>query len=219
MNKLITCALALFLAIMTTQARTLRVVYIAHDVDTPVEQLVKKIENYYENLEDEAYDEESIDQTILYLSSGSNPVIANMKSGSRDDEQFNRIISELYERNFHDVDTDVDIDNVIDLLDKSDFLSPAGQLDVSQLKFEFYITPSFWTMRQNEKFIASLYYILGLQRFCNSNSPEYTRSVSFTTFFPTIPDMRQCVGEEGKPFGIENVNNINNIVSDFIGKY
>ena len=219
MNKLISCLAAIVLAAFALQARTMRIVYIAHDVDTPVEQLVHKIENYYENLEDEADDEESVDQTILYLSSGSNPVIANMKSGNRDDDQFNRIVSELYERNFHDVDTDIDIEKVIDLLGESDFLSPSGQLDVSQLKFEFYVTPSFWTMRQNEKFIASLFYLLGLERFCDQASPEYTRSVTYTTFFPAIADMRRCVGEEGKPFGIENANNINNIVSDFIGKY
>ena len=221
MNKLLTCLAAFLLTAVAMQARTLRFVYIAHDVDTPIEMLVQKIEGYFEDLEDEADDEESVQQTIIYLSSGSNPIIANMKSGQRDDDNFNRVITELYERNFHDVDTEVDMNRVIELLSENDFLSSTGGLDMSQLKFEFFVTPTFWSMRQNESFIASLFYTLGIDKFYDTNSPEYTRSVTYKTFFPSVDDMRKCLGSEGKPFGNKNVNNINHLLSspDFIGTY
>lgn len=221
MNRILTCLAAVLLTAVAMQARTLRFVYIAHDVDTPIELMVQKIEGYYEDLEDEADDEESVQQTVIYLSSGSNPIVADMKSGQRDEENFNRVISELYERNFHDVDTEVDMNRVIELLSENDFLSSAGNLDMSQLKFEFYVTPTFWSMRQNESFIASLFYALGIDKYYDTNSPDYSRSVSFKIFFPSIEDLRKCIGNEGKPFGNKNVNNINNLLSapDFIGTY
>lgn len=221
MNKLLTCLAAILITGIAMQARTLRFVYIAHDVTTPIEQLVQKIEGYYENLEDEADDEESVQQTIIYLSSGSNPVVANMKSGKRDDDNYNQVISELYERNFHDVDTEVDMNRVIEILEENDFMSPTGNLDVSQLKFEFYVTPTFWSMRQNESLISSLFYTLGIDKYYDTNSPDYSRSVSYKVFFPTIEELRKCIGNEGMPFGSKNVNNINNLLSspDFIGTY
>lgn len=222
MNKIIAGLTALLLAsTVALQARTLRLVYIAHDVNTPIETLVQKVERYYEELEDEAEDENSRRQTILYLSSGSKPIVVNMSSGQRDDDQFNRLVSELYERNYHDVDTEVDVEKIVNLLSDDEFLSSSGTLDVQQLRFEFFVTPIFWEQGHNEKLIATLFYSLGLERFFDPKSPEYNREVSFKTYFPTIEDMRKCVGTEGKPFGNENVNNINNLLSapDFIGSY
>lgn len=217
MKKIIFCLLAFAATIFAVQARNYRFVYIAHDVNTPIELLVQKLEGYYEHLEDEADDEDSKDRTILYLASGSNPVIANMASGKRDDENFNRVISELYERNFHDVDTEVDMETILKILSENDFLTPTGSLDpsIQNLKFEFYVTPNFWEMNQNESLIASLFYSLGMEKIYDPSSQR----VQFRIFLPTIEDMRKCNGND-TPFGEKNVNNINTILKDaFIGNY
>lgn len=220
MKRFLSIVFIIALAAGLMQARSLRLVYIAHDVNTPVEQLVSKIEGYYENLEDYA-DEGDKDRTILYLSSGSNPIIANMESGNRDEENYRRVIRELYERNFHDVDTEVDMEKILELLNEYDFLTPEGRLDMSQLKFEFFVTPTYWSMKQNESFIAPLFYALGLERLCDPSSPDYNRGVTFRIFFPSIEELRRSIGTDGMPFGAKNPGNINNILQspDFIGTY
>ena len=221
MNKIIVSLATIIASTFVLQARTLRVVYIAHDVNTPVEQLVQKLESYYEDLEDEADDPESVDQTIIYLSSGSNPVVVNMKSGNRDEANFERVVSELYERNYHDVDTETDMSRMLDLIDNNDFLTTDGKLNVSSLKFEFYVTPTFWDMKQNEQLIASLFYILGINNYYDQSSPLYDRGVTYKVFFPSIDEMRKCVGDKEQPFGDNNVSGINTMLKspDFIGTY
>lgn len=215
-HKLLSCVATFMLASLALQARNLKFVYIAHSVDTPIEDLVRNIEGYYTELEDEADSPELERQTIVYLSSGSSPVIANMKSGQRDDDNYERIISELYERHYHDVDAETDINRVIDLFDDNDFLTPGGDMAVSDLEFEFYVNTSFWSRHQNERFIASLFYALGLDKFYKSKS-----GVSYKIFFPSIKDLRQCKDEGIKPFGEKNLNNINNLLTagEYVGTY
>lgn len=105
------CLLLSLLAVVTVslRARSMQFVYIGHDVNTPVEKLVEKLEGYMETVEDSDADDEDAPQIIVYLSSGTNPLIANMRAGNTDKENFNRIISELYERNYHEVDVETDV--------------------------------------------------------------------------------------------------------------
>lgn len=214
--------LAAALSILTgVEARNLRLVYIAHDVDTPVEKLVGKIEKYSEVLEEEADDPESVQQTIIYMSSSSNPLIANMKSGNTDRENFDRILSELSERNYHEVDTDTDMERILALLSENEVFNTDGSLDVTALKFEFYVTPGFWTMHNNENLIASLFFALGIDRYRDPDSPLFNPAVNFQVFFPNLEDRTKALPNESKPFGEKNVNNINKLLTtaDLLGTY
>lgn len=221
MKKVTLFIVALLVVSVAMQARTLRFVYIAHDVTTPVEPLVEKLEGYFDQLEDEADDETSVDRTILYLSSGSNPFIVNMESGNRDDDNFNTLVSELYERNFHDVDAENDVEKIIELLSDNDFMTEDNRLAVSNLKFEFYVTPTFWTMGQNQSLIMPLFHTLEIDRFYDEKSPEYNRGVTFKIFLPSVDAVNNCMGPDGEPFGKANVDGINQLLStpDFIGTY
>lgn len=214
---LISCVCCL-LFIVSVNARNVKFIYIAHDVESPVEKLMKKIERYHDDLDPD--DTESNDRTIVYISSGDNPIIADMRSGNLDEDNYERVMHE-FERNYHDVDAEVDIDKVIELFSEDDFLDASGRLDVNDITFEFYVTPIYWVNNQHQKFIASLYYAFGLDKFNNPKSPFFTRDMSFTVYLPTLEDMRKCKGAEGKPFGELNINNINEFVgtNGFIGSY
>ncbi len=204
--------------VVTAYGRNITVVYIAHDVDTPVEKLMSKLERYHDKIG--ADDEDMNNRTIFYMSSGSNPIVADMKSGDTDEDNYERVMRE-FERNYHDVDGEYDAERFIDLFANDDFLSSLGELDVNDMTFEFYVTPSFWSTNNNQKFLATLFYSLGLERFTDPKSPQFTRDLNFTVFFPSMEDVRLCKGQENKPFGDRNLNNINSIIgtTGFIGSY
>ncbi len=210
--------IALLLTASTGASRNITVVYIAHDVDTPVEKLMSKLERYHDQIG--ADDDEMNNRTILYMSSGSNPIISDMKSGNTDEENYERVMRE-FERNYHDVDGEYDAEKFIELFTNDDFLSSTGELDVNDITFEFYVTPSFWKGNQNQKFIASLFYAFGLERFTDPKSPQFTRDLSFTVYFPSMEDVRESKGVDNMPFGIRNLNDINSLVGPmgFIGSY
>lgn len=218
--------LLIILAALTisVRAKSMKFVYIGHDVNSPVERLVEKIEGYMEVVEDSDSDDEEATQVILYLSSGSNPLVANMRPGKNDKENFDKIVSELYERNYHEVDVETDIYEILDLFSKNDFLDASGSLKVSALDFEFYVTPAFWSLEQNESLIATLFHTLSINKFYDPTSPLYDPMVSFKIFLPSVDELRQCIGTEESPklrFGIKNLSQINTLLktSDLIGKY
>lgn len=223
MKKLILGLAAILAATTASQARTLRLMYIAHDVTTPVEEFVRNIEEIYTNYEDEADSPEDRQQTIVYLSSGENPFIVNMKSGDRDDHNFNVLLSELYERNYHDVDAEKDVDTILELLANNDYLTPDGSLDVSEITIDFYINKNFWTMGMNESVIATLFYSLGFDRYIKDRDRllrENDTEVNFRVYFPELSDKRDCISDDVPPFGENNVNNINELLKNYInGSY
>lgn len=215
-NRLVTLAILLIALPISLFGETLRFVYIAHDVDTPVDQLVQKIEQYAEDLINPVSDVDDTEYVILYLSSSSNPIITIMKSGDTDSDNLEQLVGELYERNFHQVETDFDAEKIIDLLDKHDFLDQTGKFAMKSVKFDFYVTTSFWTMHQNESLIAKLFYVLDAKRFCDTSGEEYERGFSYSVYFPTKDAHAECVENNNSVFGEWNIDNIDNLVKSMI---
>lgn len=216
-NKIFSCIICLALA-ATAYGRNVKLIYVAHDVDTPIDQLMEKIEKAHDDLDD---DPETGDRIIVYMSSGTSPIIADMRSGDRDEENYERVMHE-FERNYHDTNPEYDAEKIIEFFnDDNDFLTATGALGVNDLAFEFYVTPSFWTNGYNNTLISALFYALGLEKFVNPASPLYTRDVSYTVFLPNSEDQMKCLGENYTPFGDHNPDNINSYMKDsgLIGSY
>lgn len=215
--KILTVLTAL-LTVVSAHSRNLKVVYIAHDVETPVSRLMDKIEAYHDEIG--ADEDDAGNRTILYMSSGSNPIIADMRSGDTDESNYERIMRE-FERNYHDVNGEYDAQRIIELFDKVDFCSPSGELTVQDFTFEFYVTPEFWQANNNEKLISALFFSLGLDRYADPKHPMYTNDMSYTVHFPNMDNVRAAKGQDTRPFGVHNVNNINGLIGTqgIIGTY
>lgn len=216
-TKILTILTALLLT-GTAHGRNLKVVYIAHSVETPVGQLMTKLEEYHDEIG--ADEDDAGNRTILYMSSGSNPIIADMRSGDTDEGNYERIMRE-FERNYHDVNGEYDTQRMIELFDGADFCTASGSLGVDDLTFEFYVTPEFWQANNNEKLISALFFSLDLARYADPYSPLRTGDMTYSVHFPNMENVRAAKGDDNKPFGAHNVDNINNLIgpSNIIGIY
>ncbi len=220
MKKYIAAVAAMLMLSFASQARIFKFIYIVHDNKTDIAALTRFLEDEVGDLEYEEEDEASKNRTIVYLSSDDKPIIANMDSGNAANASMSQsIIEELNNRTYHFANTDFDKTQTIDLLAANDFMDSEGKLNADLVKFEFYVTPDTWNVASN--YIASIYYALGIDRFYDKKSPDYSHSLSFKIYFPSLDDMRGCRGKDDKFFGEENPNNINTLltVADFVGTY
>ena len=208
-HRLLSGLICLALAV-TVYGRNVKLIYVAHDVDTPVDKLMENISYSHDMLDDNPEDG---DRVIVYMSSGTNPIIADMRSGNRDEDNYERVMHE-FERNYHDTNPEYDAERIIDLFEEEDFLNSTGGLGVDNLVFEFYVTPSFWTNGYNNTLISSLFYALGLEPFVNKDSPLFTREVRYKVYLPNMEDQMKCLGKNNEPFGANNPNNINSYMKD-----
>lgn len=184
-----------------TSDKNYRFIYIAHDVSTPINRLSKELRTKYR--EAIQYD----DVAIFYLSSGYESIIVNVNTPNNDNrEDFEkRLMSELQEYNSHDVEAEVDVDNILETISKNDFSTRKGQLNYASVNMDFYIGSLFWTLGNNESILSTLYTALDV--------PSYNSETFAFNVFRNIED--NLVYPEGMPFGKMNVNNINKKVMIF----
>ena len=88
-------------------------VYIAHDSNTPVQQLCDRLRSYYE----EATIYEG-NVTIFYLGNEDNPIVIEVNTDRDNRQDFDKFISELQNQNFHTVYPLADLQNIVNLFDR-----------------------------------------------------------------------------------------------------
>ncbi len=177
----------------------LHLIYIAHETETPVNELCEKMRV----LRNDA--EEIDDALIVYLSDGKKSPMSftNLKdiTGNKYDteEAFKEIVDALQDATYHEVDAVADRRNLLNILDVYNFADEYGRLRFNSVVIDFYVGPNFWTLGYNEKVIAHLYVAL--------NAAAYSPSqFSFNVWVPRGQEMKY---PEGKPFGEKNVDGIN----------
>lgn len=192
--------------------KRLQFVYIEHELQTPVSTLIKRMKKRYDEVE-EFKDKESL---VVYLSSGIfSPVAfvnleeyadetylrANTSTGKPRDKRdaFDNVLESMNNANSHTVNATSDVNNILDILEGFEVFADDGSLNYKSLTFDFYIGPSFWLQRNNEKIIARLYAVLQLgEQNDNNITFNVFKSKSMVLDFP-----------EGVPFGEQNLNGIN----------
>lgn len=196
------------------QEKRLQFVYIDHEVTTPVGLLNERMTQRLSDV-GEFPDREAL---ILYLSNGRRSPMAfvNLKEYltsnqlelfttlglPRDTEDaFMNVLEIMNTANSHTVDARADVDNILDLLERFLVFDENGKLNFKSLRFDFYVGPNFWLLRNNEKVIARLYAVLrqGL-------SDEDKEKISFRVLRPSGVELEYT---EGKPFGEANLDGIN----------
>lgn len=180
-------------------SKNLHFVYIAHEVTTPITELCEKIQT----LHDDATEVD--DALIVYLSDGSTSLTSftNLKDnegkGRDTDNAFLEVIAALEDANSHDVIATDDVTNIQNLFKEYNFVSESGAITYASVIFDFYIGNNFWTLGNNEKVIAHLYECFSLYKMPRG---QFTLNI----YKPKTDHLKY---PEGKPFGDNNIEGIN----------
>lgn len=209
--KYITISLALLLTLVVLpvqnvyaqQARNYQFVYIDHEVDTPVNQLCKKLKELYD------FAEQTDDILIIYLSTGIPSEgycmlsLKNLKDVTEkqldSEDAFNNIIGALQNANYHSVNPKADVNNIINLFDTYSYQNESGILAYKSVKLNFYVGSRFWAHGYEYLVLSYLYTILGV---ADMPSDKFSYNVM-------IPHQDRPKFSEGKPFGDINLQGIN----------
>lgn len=176
--------------------KDLTIVYIAHTTDVPLAKLVNMLEERYRGGVQFSND------VIFYLSNGTEPLIVMVNTAEDNNGDFEpMIIDELWAKRSHDVDPYTDVSNLIDLINKNDFVDADGKLKYLSVTFDFFVSEEFWTMKFNESIIAKLYFALDINGI-KKNNPD----LFFNVYRPSEIELKY---ENGKPFGLKDLDNIN----------
>lgn len=172
--------------------KSFRFVYIAHDVNTPVSRLSERLKNIRNDAAEGGED------VIFYLASGSNPIVVEYNVGKDNKTDFDEVLlAELNERNSHDVDPETDVDAIFELLDNVDFADENHRLKYGSVKFNFFVNPKFWTLKNNESIIVPVYFCFDVPKLTGGR-------VQFQ-----IMEAREDRLPEGNLFGEKDVEGIN----------
>lgn len=148
------------------------------------------------------------DALILYLSDGRTSLTSftNLKDEygkNRDNRNaFDEIIAALEDANSHDVIAATDISNILQLFEEYNFINSDGSFVYNSVTFDFYVGTNFWSLGNNEKVIAHLF-----EAFSMKSLPKDKFTINIfkpRTDHPKYP--------EGKPFGDNNIEGINQVV-------
>ena len=184
-------------------SQALYIIYIDHEVSTPVKQLSSYLQAQYDRCD------QTGNAMIVYLSNGEKSLISltNLKDPSnlgRDKlEALNHIITALQNSNYHSVNALIDRSNILKLFEDFHITNDLGEIQFRSVSLDFHIGPDFWQLHHNEKIIAPLYMAIDVENMPkNKFSFNVLRPQGVTLDYP-----------EGQPFGITNLGNINNILS------
>lgn len=200
------------------KGKRLQFIYIDHEVTTPTALLNSRITDR----RNDVIQFPNRESLIVYLSNGgrrSPTAFVNLKEylnneqlerisasgNSRDSEAaFKTVLEMLNNANSHTVDARADVQNILDMLDHLNVYDENGKLNYRSLRFDFYIGPQFWQLRNNEKVIARLYSVLryGL-------SDEDKDKISFNVLKSEDVSIEY---DEENPFGISNLDDINSTI-------
>lgn len=87
------------------------------------------------------------------------------KDPKSDEEWANVFLSELLNTISHDVNTDIDLENILYILESADFVDEYGRMEYGEVSFDFFVNQKFWEQGLHEKLIAGLYFILDAKQF------------------------------------------------------
>ena len=173
----------------SAQSKSLEFYYIAHDRETPVADLCDRLEEAYEMAR--TYDDIA---TIFYLPNFDQPKVVKVNLPGDNREEFQDLISELRLKVAHEIFPENDYRTILSLLNEHDFVDEYGNQTYTSVTFCWYVNREFWLFRYNEEIIASLYFVLELDK--------YEGYVTSQFWYPS--DVRMDVDQE-KPFGNMNL--------------
>ena len=176
--------------------------------DIPIEALYQRLRNDY--LQRGEYGNE----LIFYMSNGENPIIVkvNTKDDNRDDFD-DVLISDLRSQMSNEINPSFDVDTILKIFSKNDFVNENGVLKYKEVFLHFYVTDYFWERGYGESLISKLHFTLDIEKIREEN--DY--SLEFKVFFPD--DERNIDVVKEKNFGVRNLNDMNKERENLFLKY
>lgn len=177
--------------------QTLEFYYIAHDRTTPVGKVCDfildryKEATYYKDL-----------AMIFYLANGDNPYIVRMNMEGDNRKDFDNIINALQQHMSHEISPNDDRYFITELFNETDFMENNGKLRYKTFQWVSFVTPIFWQMGYNEDILASLYFILDMNKLSTDN---FTMDI----YYDNDGNFRY---NSSKPFGDKKLCNRSNIM-------
>lgn len=199
-----------------TLSKNFHFVYIDHESTTPIGQVCQRIIK----LKNDAL--EMGDALIIYLANDEEPYFSFTNLGDSisspigtGSSNFNNIIDELQYSTYHEVNALSDVQHIKELI-SSEGLFPIYEIDegnsdihllFKSVVIDFYVSKRFWALRHNENVIAQLFVSLNISDLLQ----KYPKQQFAFNVFKSKEE--QIIYPEGKPFGLHNLENINNKLS------
>lgn len=157
---LIICVVVLMSIPVAAQKQSFEFYYIAHDRTTPVADLCTRLEQVYETAL--SYEDYAV---IFYMPNSDAPIVVKVNLPEDNRDEFKNIISELRLKPSHEIFADVDYENIIQLINRYDFINDKGTPTYKSVLLCWYVNPDFWQFNYNEELIATLYFNLELDKY------------------------------------------------------
>jgi len=193
------------------EVKTLHFVYIAHEPTTPVARLTERLEVLYEQAERSKEYSKYLDAYIFYMSNNEKPYVVTLNLPNDNNIEYEVLKAELNgSKTSHNVELSTDIDSIIKIFHKYDFVDEKGNLKYESVTFDFYVGEEFWIHQYNESLIARLYWVMELNKL---KEEEFIWNVYCNE------QLEKELEFESQPFGIKNLSDINNDETKTIVSY
>lgn len=169
-------------------------IYIAHDRTTPVQRLSKTLQEIYDGAVKYGH------SCVFYLANNESPYIVNVNIGNDNRNDFDAmIIGELQNKLSHGISPRFDLDAIVNMFNSNDYLLSEQELKYISVTWNFYTNEWFWNEGYNESLIASLYWIMDIDK---------TEELDF--YFNVYHSENDKLELDDKLlFGVKNLSNIN----------
>ena len=169
-------------------------IYIAHDRTTPVQRLSRTLQEIYDGAVKYGH------SCVFYLANNESPYIVNVNIGNDNRNDFDAmIIGELQNKLSHGISPRFDLDAIVNMFNSNDYLLSEQELKYISVTWNFYTNEWFWNEGYNESLIASLYWIMDIDK---------TEELDF--YFNVYHSENDKLELDDKLlFGVKNLSNIN----------
>lgn len=139
-------------------------VYVAHDENTPVQVLIGRLKDIYNDALNYPEDRAA----IFYLPNGEYPVVVRVNTANDNREAFGELVYELQSKRSHDVDRHTDLTRIQSILEENDIVDTDGKPRFRSVEWIYYINSTFWNLGYHEYIIASLFWIVDMEPLIKS---------------------------------------------------
>ena len=187
---------ALHLTIDAGAQKMLRFIYVAHDENTVTQKLIYTLRDYFNDAIN--YPEEVA--TVFYLPNGSYPVVVRVNTEGDNQKEFDKIVEELQSKRSHEVSRDEDIAKIPELFNE---IETDGYETFTNVEWIYFINSTFWELGYNESIVASVFWIMDMQKLIKSGHLDLKFFYEETDVLPIDND---------HPFGLKNIPALDNFL-------
>ena len=150
-----------------TAAQKLMFVYVAFDNNgTDTQKLINRLNEIYGY----AMDYPDSYAVIFYMPNNEDPVIVKINMPGDNYKEFNRILSAIQRQPYNVIKAGYDVERILELFAENDLIDENGKGRYRSVDWIYYISPSFWSMKNNEFVIARLFYTMEMDTLIKQNN-------------------------------------------------